>query len=263
MDATSSPARRLAPGLAVGAAAALLARDLDLPTLVSYWGDRAPLVAGAAIVLALLWTTRLRALVAVLTATLGSAWLVVAFTPLTAWMATDLPRRDAETQADAVFVLASRVQDDGDLTSTALSRLVHALELLGQDKAPRLVLSELPPPYAACAPAARTLMAHLGLKHELLTVGPVRSTRDEALSVAKLFRERGWRRILLVTSPTHTRRAAGAFEREGLEVVSSPAPEARFDLERLSEPDDRLFAFGTLLHERVGIQFYRGRGWIQ
>jgi uncharacterized SAM-binding protein YcdF (DUF218 family) len=106
-------------------------------------------------------------------------------------------------------------------------------------------------------------MAHLGLEHELLTVGPVRSTREEALLVAKLFRERGMRRVLLVTSPTHSRRAAAAFERERLEVVSSPATETRFDLERLSEPDERLFAFGTLLHERVGLQVYRWRGWIQ
>ncbi len=45
---------RLGNGLAVGAAAALLARDLDLPTLLSYRGDRSPLVIAAAGVLALL-----------------------------------------------------------------------------------------------------------------------------------------------------------------------------------------------------------------
>jgi uncharacterized SAM-binding protein YcdF (DUF218 family) len=254
---------RLGNGLAVGSTAALLARDLDLPTLVSYWGERTPLVIAAAVILAGLWTTRLRPVVAAVTACLALAWLVIAFTPLTPWMARDLPRRDAEAPADAAFVLASRIQDDGELTTTAMSRLVHALELLGQDKASRLVLSELPSPYAPFAPAARTLMAHLGLKQELLTVGPVSSTRDEAVLVSRLFRERGWRRVLLVTSPTHTRRAAASFEREGLLVVSSPATETRFDLELLARPDDRLFAFGSLLHERVGIQVYRYRGWME
>jgi uncharacterized SAM-binding protein YcdF (DUF218 family) len=91
----------------------------------------------------------------------------------------------------------------------------------------------------------------------------VRSTHDEAVLVARLFRERGWRRVLLVTSPTHTRRAAAAFEREGLLVVSSPAIETRFDLERLEHPDERLFAFGSLIHERAGIAVYRYRGWIK
>lgn len=254
---------RLGNGLAVGAAAALLARDLDLPTLASYWGDRSPLVIAAAGVLALLWTTRLRPVVAAMAVGLGLAWIVVVLSPLTLWMARELPRRDAPRPADAAFVLASRIQKDGELTSTAMSRLVHALELLGEGKAPRLLLSELPPPYAAYAPAARALMTHLGLKHELLTVGPVRSTRDEAVAVSRLFRERGWRRVLLVTSPVHTRRAAATFEREGLEVVSSPATETLFDLERLDEPDDRLFAFGALLHERVGLQLYRFRGWMK
>jgi uncharacterized SAM-binding protein YcdF (DUF218 family) len=253
---------RFGTGLAVGAAAALLARDLDLPTLLSYWGSRAPLVPAAALLLALLWRTRLRPAIALATALLAAAWLAVAFTPLTAWMARELPRRDADAPADAVFLLASRVQDDSEPTCTAMSRLVHGLELLGEGRAPRLVVSELPPPFAPYAPAARTLMTRLGLTRELLAVGPVHSTREEALAVAKLFRERGWRRVLLVTSPTHTRRAAAAFEREGLDVVSSPALETQFDLEALSRPDDRLFAFGALLHERVGIAVYRWRGWI-
>jgi uncharacterized SAM-binding protein YcdF (DUF218 family) len=249
---------RLGQGLAVGSTLALLARDLDLATLVSYWGDRSPLVIAIALGVALLWTTRLRRVIALAAACLGLAWIVIAFTPTTALLARDLPRRDPEQPADAVFVLASRIQDDGELTTTAMSRLLHALELLGQGQAPRLVLSELPPPYAPYAPAARALMAHLKLTQELLSVGPVRSTHDEAVLVARLFRERGWRRVLLVTSPTHTRRAAAAFEREGLLVVSSPAIETR-----LEHPDERLFAFGSLIHERAGIAVYRYRGWIK
>ena len=80
--------------------------------------------------------------------------------------------------------------------------------------------------------------------------------------MARLFRERGWRKLLLVTSPTHSRRAAATFEREGVSVVSSPSMETRFDLENLTRTDDRLFAFGAVLHERVGLGVYRWRGWI-
>jgi uncharacterized SAM-binding protein YcdF (DUF218 family) len=253
---------RFGTGLAVGGVAALLARDLDLPTLVSYWGSRSPFVPALALLLALVWMTRLRPLVAVAAALLALSWLAVVFTPLTAWMAEGLPRRDAERPADAVFVLASRTQDDGEPTCTAQSRLLHGLELLGAGRAPRLVVSELPPPYAAYAPLARSQMARLGLQGEVLAVGPVHNTREEALLVARLFRERGWKSVLLVSSPAHTRRAAATFARAGLDVVSSPAIETLFDLERLERPDDRLFAFGTLLHERAGLAFYRWRGWI-
>ena len=253
---------RFLTGLAVGGAAALLARDLDLPTLVSYWGSRSPLVPALALLLALVWLTRLRPLVAGATALLALAWLAVVFTPLTAWMAQGLSRRDAVRSADAVFVLASRTQDDGEPTCTAQSRLLHGLELLGEGRAPRLVVSELPPPFAAYAPQARSWMTSFGVQGELLAVGPVRSTREEAVLVARLFRERGWRSVLLVSSPSHTRRAAATFAREGLDVISSPALETQFDMERLDRPDDRLFAFGSLLHERAGLVFYRWRGWI-
>lgn len=253
---------RLGSGLALGATAALVARDLDLPTLFSYWGDRAPLVAGAALVFAALWTTRLRGALTLLTLALMALWLGVAFTPLTSWMARDLARRDPPGPGDAVFVLASRLQEDGEPTGTALARLVHGLELLSEGRARRLVLSELPPPQAPYAPLARTLMDHLRVEGELLTVGPVTRTHDEALALAALARQRGWRRVLIVTSPVHSRRASACFEKQGLQVLASPAFETRFDLETLTRPDERLTAFGDILHERLGLVVYRWRGWI-
>jgi uncharacterized SAM-binding protein YcdF (DUF218 family) len=249
-------------GLALAGAAALLARDLDLPTLVSYWYDRTPLVAAATLLLFLLWLTRLRAVVVAGTAALALLWLVVAFTPLTRLLADGLVRRDPVRDADAVFVLATDLQDDGELTTPAMSRLLHGLELLADGRAPRLVLSELREPRPRYAVPARELIAHLKVPGELLTVGPVDNTHDEALAVARLFRERKLRRVLLVTSPTHSRRAAAAFEHERLEVISSPSVETRFDLERLTKPDDRMFAFGSIVHERLGLLVYRWRGWI-
>jgi uncharacterized SAM-binding protein YcdF (DUF218 family) len=262
MAAAQASPGRFGAGLAAGAVAGLLARDLDLPTLVSYRGPLNLVVVVVALLLAALWPTRLRPLLAAGTVLLAAAWLVIAFTPLTRFLVEGLVRRDAPASGDAVFVLASRIQDDGDLTVEAMSRLLHGLELLGEGRAERLVLSELKTPGARYATTARALMQHLRLPQELITVGPVDSTRDEAVAVARLFRERGWRRLLLVTSPTHSLRAAASFEREGLAVVSSPSMETRFDLENLTRTDDRLFAFGALLHERVGLAVYRRRGWI-
>jgi uncharacterized SAM-binding protein YcdF (DUF218 family) len=66
-----------------------------------------------------------------------------------------------------------------------------------------------------------------------------------------------------VTSPTHSRRAALALEREGVDVVSSPCRETRFDLETLDRPGERLMAFGSLIHERLGLLYYRWRGWVR
>ena len=252
----------MALGIAAGAAATLIARDLGLPSYVSYWGDASPLVVAGTLLFGVLWLTPLRRVLEAIAVALAVAWCLVAFTPISSQLAEGLARRDAPGQGDAVVVLASRLQEDGELTSVAMSRLLHGLELVAQGRAERLVLTELPPPYKAYALPARELAIALGLHLELHVVGPVERTRDEARAVAQLFRSEGWRRALLVTSPSHSRRAAASFEKEGLEIVSSPATETRWDLERLERSDERLAAFGSLVHERIGMLVYRRRGWI-
>jgi uncharacterized SAM-binding protein YcdF (DUF218 family) len=254
---------RAVVGALVGTVVGLLSKDLALADLVSYWGDRTPLVFLFAALGALAWQWRWSRLGALVSASLlACLWLLVAYTPLTAYLGKDLPRREAPQQADAVFVLASNLQNDGEMTSVALARLLKGLELLQEGYAPRLILSELYPPNASYRGAAAPLMGRLKMTQELLTVGPVYNTHDEAEAVAKLFREKGWTRLLLVTSPAHSRRAAGTFEKQGIEVISVPAPETRYDLERLEEADDRINAFGSLAHEWLGLWLYQRRGWL-
>lgn len=255
--------RALAAGLALGGLTGLLADQLDLPSLVSYWGDRVPLLVGAALAGAALGATPLRRVLAAVAGTLGALWLAVAFTPLAAALANGLVRREEPRRAEAVFVFSSRILPDGDPTSEALSRLLRGLELLGEGWTSRLVLSEQAPPERAYAAVARPLLKHLRLEAELATVGPVWNTRDEALALAALFRERGWRRVLAVTSPPHSRRACATLENEGLEVVCVPAVETRFAMQKLDRPRDRLAAFGTIVHERLGLWLYTRRGWIR
>jgi uncharacterized SAM-binding protein YcdF (DUF218 family) len=254
-------ARRALSGALAAAGVAFVAKDLRLFQVVSYGGSRTGLMLGIVAVGALLGLVRLRALVWAALAGVTLLWLAVAFTPLTAALADGLPRRDPPGPADAVYVLASGVQEDGTLTDEALYRLTHGLELVRQGLAPRLILGELRPPRARYAEGARALMAHLGLEAEVLTVGPVADTHDEAVAVAALYRAHGWRRVILVTSPLHSRRAARTFERQGLEVESAPAAEGRYDL-ALDDADDRMRGFGDVVHERLGEWIYGRRGWL-
>ena len=80
---------------------------------------------------------------------------------------------------------------------------------------------------------------------------------------AEYLKKRGLKRIIVATSPTHTFRGAALLEAQGLEVMAAPARETRFDLENLDKSEERLFAFGTIIHERLGIWVYRRRGWIR
>ncbi len=57
----------------------------------------------------------------------------------------------------------------------------------------------------------------------IITVHDTRNTREEARECAKLIRQRGFRRVGLVTSAYHMPRALRLFAREGVTVVPLPA----------------------------------------
>jgi uncharacterized SAM-binding protein YcdF (DUF218 family) len=242
--------------------AGFIALELDLASLVSFWGDRTFLVPAAAFVGAAVWPTPLRRLAMAGVALLAALWLAVAFTPLTIRMAAPLVRQDPVQAGDAVFVFASRIQMDGDPTTDAMSRLLRGVELVGEGRSRYLVVSEMPGPEGRYAPLAEAWVERFSPSAEVLGVGPVYNTHDEAVAVAQLFRERGWKRVLAVTSPTHTQRASAALEFQGLEVVAIPSVETRFNLEGLERFGDRREAFSNLAHEWVGLFVYRRRGWI-
>ncbi len=261
-----SQIRGLFFGAALGFLLGLVAKELDFATLVSFSGDRALIVLSSTAIGALLGVARFEKLIALAAAAGVLLWCLVALTPLTQRMGDGLVRTDRLQKADAVFVLASGLQADGDLSTAAMSRLLRGLELLGEGWAPRLVLSELPLPWPRYRDAACELMDSLGMSHEILVVGPVLNTHDEAVAVSDLVRDLGFERLLVVTSPSHSLRASLALEAEGIEVVSIPSVETMFDYQNLgtiARGDDRIRAFGVFIHEYAGLRYYRWKGWIR
>jgi uncharacterized SAM-binding protein YcdF (DUF218 family) len=189
----------------------------------------------------------------------------VAFTPLIVWLQDDLVRKDPLQAADLVYVFASSSRTaDADPTADFVSRLLKGIELLAEGRAPFLVVSEPQPGGVGYLPLARRWAETLAPRGRVLAVaGPILNTHDEALDLARLCRERGWKRVLAVTSPTHTRRASATLERTGLAVISVPSIETDFDLTRMDCPCDRRRAFVPIIHERIGLLVYRHRGWIE
>jgi uncharacterized SAM-binding protein YcdF (DUF218 family) len=162
-------------------------------------------------------------------------------------------------EADAIVILGGGVQcGTRELASNSQTRLLSGLELWRAGYAPVVTVSEQSDLFSATCPkmsviereVIRTLYPQGG--PEVVTLGNVTTTRDEAARVRDLAGERHWKQILLVTSPSHSRRAAGIFaaqlEAGGVRVVSVPAPETRFDA-TLPLPSDRLYALQTVLYE--------------
>jgi uncharacterized SAM-binding protein YcdF (DUF218 family) len=250
-------------GAAVGALAGMIVDSLGFGAIGSYWGDQGPAVVIGAALGALAWRTALRSLVAATAAALSAIWLAVAFTPLVTSLAADATRSDPLRRADAVFVFASGIQPSGNLTSVAMSRIVHGLEVVAQGMAPTLVVSDLRPPYPSYDGATKRLRDRLGVKGDVVAIGGATNTRDEALALARLCSERGWKRVIGVTTPYHSRRACAAVEATGIEVVCSPSAETRYDPDALERSTERRLAFTDIVHERIGLWLYRRRGWIE
>jgi uncharacterized SAM-binding protein YcdF (DUF218 family) len=247
-------------GCALGALAGFITRDLDLPALISFDHPQEPLVILAALLGALLGATRFRGLLVAATVALALLWGAVAFTPLSGWLAQGLARREVIENADAVFVSFAGLRPGTQRMTEAQNRALHGAEIVARGKAKDLVVveSSLVPSVAT----ARDLMARLGLPGEPVVAGNADNSRGEALAVAALAREKGWKLVLVVTSPIHSRRLSGAFEKAGVTVVSTPTMESRFDLDNLDTSLDRLAAFGSVIHERLGIWVYARRGWL-
>lgn len=260
--------RPLAGFLVCAGVAVLLAAVLALvnPFLTSWQVLAIGAIGGLASLVPFL--RRLFTVVATVSTLLVLAALV---TPATAWALAALRVNEEPRAADAIVVLGARVHcGSGELGDSSTARLERGLELWRAGHAPRLVLSDTPPELGGedCpsvgrlqAERVRRLVPQDG--PEIVLLERMLTTRTEALAAAELARARGWTRLLLVTSPAHTRRALGAFRAAGApETIPVAAEESGFDL-ALARPSDRLLSLQALAREALGLAKYGLNGWLR
>lgn len=237
-------------GLAVGAALGVLAAFLGevrapAPLLLA-------LMLGGALLGAFAVTRRMLNVGAGVLAVLAALCLL---TPLLRGPLQALVLSETPVRADAIVILGGGVQcGTRSLEETSAARLQRGLELWRAGYAPTVTVSQQSDVFSATCPKLsdieRTQVAALYPQGgpEVLTLRNVTTTRDEAARVREYARQRGWARVLLVTSPSHSRRAATLLRSYGLNVVSVPAPETGFDM-TLPLPSDRLYALRALAYE--------------
>jgi uncharacterized SAM-binding protein YcdF (DUF218 family) len=133
---------------------------------------------------------------------------------------------DTLSRADAIVVLGGGNS----------SRAQHAVALFSQGYAPLVVFSggTLKDVGLACSSAQLSLEAaqRLGLPANVSIIGPeAQSTYDEAVNLQQMAQEHGWRFLIVVTEPLHTRRAARTFRTllPEVDIHVSAAPNPRYD----------------------------------
>ena len=93
-------------------------------------------------------------------------------------------------------------------------------------------------------------MTLAGLENHWLNVDSVYTTRDEAVRVSAALPSARAQRIVVVTSPMHTRRACAAFEEVGFAVTCVAARLRVFAARNPIGSYDRLQVFQSYLYER-------------
>jgi len=191
--------------------------SMMLGMLLARWGR--PRMGWTAVAFGFVWLT-LWSLPPAVNGLIGQIEQEFPFQPI-----TGLP------SAPAIVVLGGGIQPSPsavlppNLESSA-DRVWYAAQLYHAGKAPLLVLSGGSDPKTNVgteADAMRELLMALGVPDSaLLLEGQSRTTRENAIYSAELLRERGIRRVLLVTSALHMHRAKKLFEQQGIGV--DPAP---------------------------------------
>jgi len=170
--------------------------------------------------------------------------------------------------ADALVVLSGMIrQVDGAPLGEwgdAVDRFEGGIDLFRAGKAPVLVFTRGQMPWQPDAVPEGELLARravlLGVpRTAILLTAKVGNTADEALAARKLLGDR--KRIILVTSAFHTRRALLLFEHAGFEVQPFRV-DYRVDntlegtLLRFLPSAEALFQSDQALHEMIGWLFY-------
>lgn len=115
----------------------------------------------------------------------------------------------------------------------AVERLTVTFDLLRTGRARHAILTGGPPDRAAKVVESRVLADQLvawGIARDRLVVDPTAlNTRDNAVESARIARERGFERVLVVTSAFHMARSAACFRAVGLAVDTLPVDYRSFD----------------------------------
>lgn len=180
--------------------------------------------------------------------------------------------------ADVVVMLGGMVSTScndpfGFQVRDTLDRFLTAVEVVRAGKAPVLVLGGGGHPGAkeeiSEGEYLARWMCRWGMTNApVYLLGSCKNTRDEAERTAHLAQEKGWQRVLLVTSAAHMSRSEATFRKVGLAVHCvacdfkgmSGYEEPR--LFTLFPSSSRLADIATVLHEWAGGWVYRLRGWI-
>lgn len=162
-------------------------------------------------------------------------------------------------------------------------RVIYAAALYKQGKAPAVLASggnitwlDSSRPSTPASEMA-DLLEFMGVPQQAVWLQPdSQNTHEDAVYSAKILKEKGITRILLVTSAVHMPRSVALFQKQGLEVIPAPADfsvteqgwkdltqaDLLAQLSNLMPSAGNISLTTNVLREYFGMIAYRLKGWI-
>ena len=210
----------------------------------------------------------------------GNGWIVGA---LTRHLECQNLPPDPVPQADCILILSGgtlshipprptiEITDAGD-------RVLYGAYLYRQGKAPRVIctggLANAATGQRAYADDMADLLEMIGVPQEaVIKETKAGDTHEHATNLYPLFQKERFKRVLLVTSAMHMPRSVGVFRHlcPGIEFIPTPTdfrtvellpmPWYRHLVALIPTPRS-LLDFSEVMHEYLGIAYYRMRGWM-
>lgn len=204
-------------------------------------------------------------------------------TQLPAWLLSRLEapyvnqQIDALPQVDAIFVLGASISSSpqsphGFEATEGTDRFLAGIDLIKRGKSKVLVfgggLTRQVNPESESKLYMDLIKRWQFTDAEVLSIGICVNTRHEAERFKQLMSERGWKKVMLVTSAGHLPRSEGVFRTDGIDVIPVGC-DFQGTTGWRNQSGLRLFPSGGMIdlthswiHEIIGWRYYRLRGWI-
>jgi uncharacterized SAM-binding protein YcdF (DUF218 family)/glycosyltransferase involved in cell wall biosynthesis len=190
------------------------------------------------------------------------SYLLVFETPLVWLLAEPLKQAEAPRASDAVVVFAGGVGESGRAGGGYQERVKHAVDLYNQKLVPGMLFVSGFVFAFHETEVMRALAMDNGVPSDAIALeSRADNTRTFVQRSAETARQRGWRRVLLVSSPYHMRRTLLTWHREApdIEVIPTPVPVSQF---YAHERGASLEQIRGIVQEYAAIASYWWRGWI-
>jgi uncharacterized SAM-binding protein YcdF (DUF218 family)/glycosyltransferase involved in cell wall biosynthesis len=209
------------------------------------------------------WEDRLRTLYraartgpAMIAAFVIAAYLGIFYTNFVWWLAEPLKISEPARPVDAIVVFAGGVGESGQAGGGVQERISQAVNLYDAGMAPRLVISSGFVFTTREAEVMKGVAVSKGVPDDAIVLEQrATNTYENVIFTRDILERNGWKRIALVSSPYHMRRALLTWRKAApdVEVIATPPETTIFYAHRRGASFEQIRG---LLQEYVGIVYY-------